>query len=105
MSDLPPNRPFDEPFDETPEEPSGQEELSTDDYADSAWRAAKFSCLFPPLLLLTLYLIVQAARAAGVHPPADPYAFRHRLRQAFLLGVLIPIGLIAMVVVLAAPRG
>lgn len=95
--------PADEPDDELDAGDFDETELTTDDLAVSAWRAAKFSCIFPPALLLTGLLIARAAGAARLEPPADPEAFRRRLRMAVLLGVLIPAGLIVGVVLLAAP--
>ena len=78
-------------------------ELSSDEWAASAHRTAKFACIFPPLLVMTLYLLLHALHVARTSPPADPYGFRRRLRYAVLLGVLIPAGLIVLVIMLAAP--
>ena len=78
--------------------------LSTDEYASSALLTAKFACIFPPLMPVTLYLFLRAARAARNHPPADPYTFRRKLFYTFLLGVLIPAALIAITVAVTFPH-
>lgn len=88
-----------------PLETDGEALRSPDALAAAARRLAFFSCLFPPLLVVTLSFVLRALRAARTQPPMAPRLFRRRLVRAVLLGVLLPAGIIIAALVLGLPRG
>jgi len=78
---------------------------SPDALAAAARRLAFFSCMFPPLLVVTLGFVLRALAAARARPPVAPRLFRRRLARAVLLGVLLPAALITALVIACLPRG
>jgi hypothetical protein len=64
---------------------------SPDRYAESAYRAAFYAILLPPIVAACLYYFVRAARAQRTRPPENPKQFTRRLLVAFVVRILLPL--------------
>ena len=104
--DLPPARQVLRLPEETDGDDAGEEApagSTPDEYAAAAYRLAFFSCAFPPLLVVTLAFFTRALRAGRAGPVLNRRIYRRHLVRAFVMGVLLPAGLIVALVVLSSP--
>lgn len=75
---------------------------SADDYAHAAYRSALFFWFFPPVALLTIYNLAKAIHARGRRPPEDSLRFNRRVGWAFLLGIVVPAIILALLLAAAS---
>jgi len=87
-----------------PDLPGAEAAPTADAFAARAYRWSLRWWWFPPAPTLTLIHLAHAIQAERVRPPVDPKRFRRRVWFAFLVGVVLPVGGMAVLAALALER-